>query len=125
MRRSFDAVGDGPIVINNCPMNPHKPQWAMLSVSSRQKMPTISCRRVCALQFSDMNFSFQSIVVGLIFSAIGFVYFSYGKKMAQPAFALGGLTLMIYPYFIDSIPITIGVGIALAFAPFLARRAGW
>lgn len=72
-----------------------------------------------------MNFSIENILISFVFSGIGFVYFSYGRKMGLPAFALTGLALMVYPYAVDSLVTLMVVDIGLSLAPFIARRLGW
>ena len=37
---------------------------------------------------------------GLIFSGIGFVALTYGRKMGRPKAACLGVALLLYPYFV-------------------------
>ena len=67
------------------------------------------------------GFSLSDILVSLIFSAIGFVYFSYGKKQAQFKLMVCGLGLMVYSYFTPTIIWNIGVGVVLSALPFIWR----
>ena len=66
-----------------------------------------------------MSFDVPSIIVTLIFSAVGFVYFAYGKKQAEFRFMACGMALMIYSYFVSSLAWNIGVGVLLSAAVFL------
>lgn len=46
------------------------------------------------------DFSPANLIAGFLFGSIGFVAFTYGKRMTlwKPMFC--GLALMIYPYFV-------------------------
>lgn len=68
-----------------------------------------------------MTLDWNFIVVSLAFSAVGFVYFSYGKKQAKIPMMLCGLSLMVYTYFVDSIMWSILIGILLSVTPLLFR----
>ena len=51
---------------------------------------------------SSTSFTLSKIVACVIFSSIGFIAFSYGRKLENYK-ALGlGLALMIYPYFLTN-----------------------
>ena len=43
--------------------------------------------------------SFGNIMAGMVFSGIGFVAFTYGKKMGSGKHMILGAALMVYPYF--------------------------
>ena len=60
-----------------------------------------------------------SLVIGIFTGAIGMGYFIYGKRQAKFAPLLAGLTLCVYPYFVQSVLWTVVVGVALIAAPFL------
>ena len=62
-------------------------------------------------------FDSWSLVLGLIVSSIGFVYFVYGKKRTKPVVRYCGLALMIYPYFIEDKMIIVIVGLILMAIP--------
>jgi len=47
-----------------------------------------------------ISLSTASLIGNLLFGAIGFVAFVYGKRMHLWKLMLGGLALMIFPYFI-------------------------
>jgi hypothetical protein len=65
------------------------------------------------------------LFLSLIPSGVGLVLFMYGKKQEQWTLAMGGLVLMVYPYFATSIATLIGVGVAIGLAVWCAVRAGW
>lgn len=68
------------------------------------------------------NFSISTMIIAFLFSGVGFVYFSFGKKMAEFWFMISGLALMIYPWFVDGVFPTLLVGCLLCGAPFIAKR---
>ena len=66
-----------------------------------------------------------AFAVSFLISGIGYVAFSYGKRMGK-APPLGiGLVLMGFPYFIDSIAVMIGVAAALLGLMYVLVRSGW
>lgn len=66
----------------------------------------------------------NNIFISVIISIIGLGYFIYGKRMTDYHFLIGGLLLMIYPYFIQSAILLIIAGLILLAAPFITRRIG-
>ena len=66
-----------------------------------------------------MTFDAPNIIAALIFSAVGFVYCSFGKKTTQPKFFFPGVGLLFYSYLTPSLAWNIGVGILLSVVPFL------
>jgi hypothetical protein len=56
------------------------------------------------------DFSAPNLIAGLIFGSIGFVAFTYGKRMNLWRTMFGGLALMIYPYFVGNTVILFVVG---------------
>ncbi len=61
------------------------------------------------------------LLLGVVFSSIGFGYFLYGKKQQQTMPLLCGIVLMIYPYFIDSAALLTAIGLVLCAAPKFIR----
>ena len=59
----------------------------------------------------------QGLWVGMVTGVIGMGYFVYGKKQSRPVPLVAGLILMVYPYFIDSLWISIALGVVLAALP--------
>ena len=64
-----------------------------------------------------MHFNLSTIVISLIFSSVGFVYFSYGKKQSNFNLMAVGMILMLYTYFVSSVPVSLIIGILLTLAP--------
>ena len=56
-----------------------------------------------------MNLS--SLLAAVLFGAIGFVAFRYGRRMGRLAPTLLGIALMAYPYFVEGVLLTWGLGL--------------
>lgn len=67
-------------------------------------------------RLQQLNFDPGSLVVSLLVSALGFVLFSYGRKMQRIPQITAGLVLMVFPYFTSGIlgMLLIAVGIVAA-----------
>ena len=63
----------------------------------------------------------SSLLLGLVFSAIGAGFFMYGRKQQRPVPLLCGLVLMVYPYFISNNGLLIAIGVALIAIPYFVR----
>lgn len=59
---------------------------------------------------------------GVLFGSLGLGYFIYGKKQGAVMPLLCGLGLMVFPYFISSTWLLVGVGVVLAALPYFVRR---
>ena len=58
---------------------------------------------------------------GMLFGAIGFGYFLYGKKQ-KAIIPLGvGIVLCVVPYFIANVYVLVFVGLVLMAVPFFVR----
>ena len=55
---------------------------------------------------------------GFIIGMIGMGYFIYGKKVSNFYVLISGIVMMIYPYFVSNIFVSIAVGITLIILPF-------
>jgi hypothetical protein len=64
-----------------------------------------------------------TLVLGLLFGAIGTVYFIYGKRIHEPMFLVVGFALCIYPYFFSNVAVVLLIGALLAAIP-IARHKG-
>lgn len=62
------------------------------------------------------------IVLGLVFGAIGFAYFRYGKKRSNMVIRYSGLAMMVYPYFVANTFAAIAVGLLLMALPKIYSR---
>jgi len=72
-----------------------------------------------------MSFDPTWLFLSLIPSGIGFVLFVYGKKQQRWPHMVGGLALLIYPYFALTVATLVGVGAAIGAALWYAVRLGW
>jgi predicted membrane protein len=64
------------------------------------------------------------LFLGLIFGAIGGVYAFYGKRNYSTPHLICGVLLMLYPYFVPSVILTLAIGIVLTLIPIALAR-GW
>jgi hypothetical protein len=58
-----------------------------------------------------------TFVIGSIAGSIGVGYFVYGKKQTKTVPMVCGVLLMAYPYFIENLWLTLGIGVVLCVAP--------
>ena len=65
------------------------------------------------------------LFLSLITSGAGFVLFVYGKKEGRWPQLVAGIALMVYPYFVSSVAMTLGVAVAIVVALWLAVRQGY
>jgi hypothetical protein len=61
------------------------------------------------------------ILWGLLFGSIGLAFFIYGKKQQRAVPLVCGIALMVYPYFVTTTILLIGIGIALCLVPYFYR----
>lgn len=72
-----------------------------------------------------MSFDPGSLIAGFLISGVGFVLFSYGRKLGRIPHVVVGLVLMVFPYFVPSVLAMMGIGALLCGLLFLATRAGY
>lgn len=60
-----------------------------------------------------MDFEPKALVLAFLISSVGFVLFSYGRKMQRFPQLVAGLTLMIYPYFVSSWLAILGIALLI------------
>ena len=63
----------------------------------------------------------SQLLLGVLFSSIGFGYFIYGKTQKVIVPFICGLMLMVFPYFIESGWLILLIGTALSIAPRFIR----
>jgi len=61
------------------------------------------------------------LIWGMIFGAIGFGFFLYGRKQKAVVPLITGIALCVVPYFIANIYVLIMVGVILMAVPFFVR----
>lgn len=62
-----------------------------------------------------LNFSISSLLAGFVFGVWGVYFIKEGKRRALPAWAVLGLVLIVFPYFVDSAALTWIIGCVLVF----------
>jgi hypothetical protein len=67
----------------------------------------------------------NSIIASIVVSGVGFVLFSYGRKMSRAPHVIVGLILMVFPYFVPGVLMMFGIGTLLCGLLYLAVRAGY
>jgi hypothetical protein len=70
-----------------------------------------------------MDLNPLQILAALVGSALGYVYFSYGRSRADWPLVASGIALMAYSFFVTSLLWLVVVGVAIAVAPFGCRRS--
>jgi len=65
------------------------------------------------------------LFLGFVTGGIGFVLFVYGKKQERIPQMVAGVAFMVYPYFVNSVSVMVGIGVALGVALWWAIRAGY
>lgn len=66
-----------------------------------------------------------SLIAGLVVSGVGFVFFSYGRKMSRPPHVIIGIIMMVFPYFVPSVNAMFAIGALLCGLLYMATRAGY
>lgn len=72
-----------------------------------------------------MNLDPSSFLASLLISSIGFVLLSYGRKMSRPPHMIAGITLLVFPYFIDQVIVMSVIAALILGVLWLAARFGW
>jgi hypothetical protein len=71
------------------------------------------------------SFEPMTLFVSVVTSLVGWALFSYGRKQARIPQVIGGLLLMVYPYFVSTMTTMMVVGLSIVAGVWLALRAGW
>ena len=61
------------------------------------------------------------LIWGMVFGAIGFGFFTYGKKQKAIVPLFTGTTLFVIPYFISNVYMLVIVGVILVALPYFVR----
>ena len=64
------------------------------------------------------------VASGLI-GTVGFALLIYGKRRRSSVQMLGGVVLMIFPYFVANVPAMVGIAVGIFGLTWLATRQGW
>jgi hypothetical protein len=72
-----------------------------------------------------MDFDPASLFVSFLVSGVGFVLFSFGRKMERVPQLVAGVVLMVFPYFISSIGAMLAVTMGVLVALWASLYYGW
>ncbi len=72
-----------------------------------------------------MSFEPSTLFVSLMTSVVGYALFRYGRKQARLPQVIGGLALMVYPYFVDTFTSMLTIGVVICVGVWVALRMGW
>jgi len=67
------------------------------------------------------DLDFTTIFLSIAFGIIGISYFSHGRKH-NFYFLISGIGLLVFPYFVSTLPSLLTIGIALVILPFILQR---
>lgn len=65
------------------------------------------------------------LFISLLTGGAGFVLLVYGRKQDRWPHLAAGIALMVYPYFVSTVTMTLAIGAAIVAALWLAVRQGW
>ncbi|MGC1455503.1 MAG: hypothetical protein WA946_09995 [Nitrospirota bacterium] len=63
----------------------------------------------------------STLLWGLLYGSIGMGYFVYGKRQQRVAALLSGIGLIVFPYFVSNVWLSIVIGVALMALPYFLR----
>jgi hypothetical protein len=63
----------------------------------------------------------SQIIWGMLFGAIGFGYFLYGRKQKVAMPFLSGVALCIFPYFVSNVYLMVLIGVVLLALPYFIK----
>jgi hypothetical protein len=67
----------------------------------------------------------ESLVAGFFVSSVGYVLFSYGRKLSRIPQMCGGLILMVFPYFVASVPWMLAIAALLSTLIWVGVKMGF
>ena len=59
----------------------------------------------------------MELFLGILFGVVGSAYLLYGKRQGEAWFILTGFALIIFPYFVSGVLLTLFVGVLLFLFP--------
>lgn len=72
-----------------------------------------------------MSFDPAVLLLSLVTSGAGYVLFSYGRKQARMPQVIGGVLLMVYPYFVSTFTGVLLIGALIGAGVWVALKMGW
>jgi hypothetical protein len=67
----------------------------------------------------------NSLLASLFISSVGVVLFLYGKKQSRAPHLAIGFVLVVYTYFVSSIPLMFAIAAALLALLWMVVKIGW
>jgi len=64
----------------------------------------------------------MTLFLGLLFGAVGTVYLALAKREGNVTYLFCGIALILYPYFVDGVFLTIAIGFVIAVIPILQAK---
>ena len=58
---------------------------------------------------------------GMLFGSLGLGYLSYGKRQKRMVPFACGLALIVFPYFVSTLWLLLGIGLLLSVIPYFVR----
>jgi len=58
---------------------------------------------------------------GVLFGAVGYGFFRYGKKQGAFVPLVVGITLCVFPYFINNVYLLVAIGFGLIAVPYFVK----
>jgi len=71
-----------------------------------------------------MDLQAGPLIASLLVSSVGFVALWYGRKQRRIPHVVAGLALLVFPYFLSSTLLIVGIGALLTGALWLAAHFG-
>lgn len=71
-----------------------------------------------------MNLEPDYLLASLAVSCIGFVLFRYGRSQHRGSFTVAGIALLVYPYFVTSVPWMLALAPIVLLLLWAATRMG-
>jgi hypothetical protein len=68
-----------------------------------------------------LGFSLWTILIAVVFGAVGFIAFRYGRKNQEPRPLFLGIALMAYGYFVTNAWVSLGIGAVLTVLLFFPK----
>jgi hypothetical protein len=66
----------------------------------------------------------MELFLGIVFGSIGGVYVFLARREHSALYLVIGALLILFPYFVSGVPLTIVIGVALSIVPVAVNR-GW
>ena len=63
----------------------------------------------------------SQIIWGMLFGAIGFGYFLYGRKQKVAMPFVSGIALCFFPYFVSNVYLMVSIGVVLLALPYFIK----